>query len=134
MLGSAPLSTCGCQQKATLSPLTFKANVSSVVRLAVARPAVPALRHTRVQPIENRVVLRFSRRGRKKLPFYRLVAVDSRKRRDGRPLEELGWYNPLNKETNLNAPSIKKWLTLGAIPSDTVETLLKKAMVIGQDD
>lgn len=49
-------------------------------------------------------------------------------------LQELGWYNPLNKETNLNAPSIKKWLTLGAIPSDTVETLLKKAMVIGQDD
>lgn len=151
MLGSAPLSTCGCQQKAALSPLTFKANVSSVVRLAVAvsasatceqhkltwsccklvsvrlyearlsllgvlqRPAVPALKRTGVQPIENRVVvsltssaspdsqtaqlvllpsivlsalqLRFSRRGRKKLPFYRLVAVDSRKRRDGRPLE-----------------------------------------------
>lgn len=49
-------------------------------------------------------------------------------------LQELGWYNPLSKETNLNAPSIKKWLTLGAKPSDTVETLLKKAMVIGQDD
>ena len=49
-------------------------------------------------------------------------------------IQELGWYNPLSKETNLNAPSIKKWLSVGAKPSDTVETLLKKAMVIGQED
>lgn len=49
-------------------------------------------------------------------------------------LQELGWYNPLNKETNLNAPSIKKWLSVGAKPSETVESLLKKAMVIGQDE
>ena len=49
-------------------------------------------------------------------------------------MQELGWYNPLSKETNLNAPSIKKWLSVGAKPSDTVETLLKKAMVIGQED
>ena len=49
-------------------------------------------------------------------------------------MQELGWYNPLNKETNLNAPSIKKWLSLGAKPSDTVETLLKKAMVMDIPD
>lgn len=49
-------------------------------------------------------------------------------------MQELGWYNPLNKETNLNAPSIKKWLSLGAKPSDTVETLLKKAMVMDTPD
>lgn len=42
----------------------------------------------------------------------------------------LGWYNPLSKETSLNAPSIKKWLEVGAQPSDTVAALLKKAMVL----
>lgn len=45
-------------------------------------------------------------------------------------LQELGWYDPLKKDTNLNAPAIKKWLEVGAIPSDTVEALLKKAMVM----
>jgi len=59
-----------------------------------------------------------------------IIAIDSRKRREGAPLEFLGWYNPLNKETNLNAPAIKKWMELGAEPSDTVRNLLKKAMVI----
>jgi Ribosomal protein S16 len=44
--------------------------------------------------------------------------------------QRLGWYDPLRKETNLNAPSIKKWLDIGAQPSRTVENLLKKAMVI----
>ena len=45
-------------------------------------------------------------------------------------LQELGWYDPLKKDTNLNAPAIKKWLAVGAKPSDTVEVLLRKAMVI----
>ncbi|CAL8464859.1 g4394 [Coccomyxa elongata] len=80
--------------------------------------------------IENRVAIRFQRFGRKKSPFYRLVAIDSRSRRDGRPIERLGHYDPLKKETNLNAPAIKKWLDVGAVPSDTVRNLLKKAMVI----
>jgi ribosomal protein S16 len=44
--------------------------------------------------------------------------------------QRLGHYDPLKKETNLNAPAIKKWLEVGAIPSDTVSNLLKKAMVI----
>lgn len=66
-------------------------------------------------------------------PFYRLVAIDSRDRRDGRPIEYLGWYDPLKKETNLNAPAIKKWLQVGAQPSDTVKNLLKKAYVIQPD-
>ena len=79
---------------------------------------------------QARVALRFQRHGRKKLPFYRLVAVDSKKRRDGEPLEYLGWYDPLLKETNLNAPAIKKWLSVGALPSQTVESLLRKAFVI----
>ena len=45
-------------------------------------------------------------------------------------VQNLGWYDPLRKETNLNAPAIKKWLAVGAQPSDTVRALLKKAMVI----
>jgi len=44
--------------------------------------------------------------------------------------QELGWYDPLRKETNLNAPAIKKWLSVGAQPSETVGRLLKKAMVM----
>lgn len=80
--------------------------------------------------IENRVALRFQRFGRTKKPFYRLVAIDSRDRRDGRPIERLGFYDPLKKETNLNAPAIKKWLDVGAQPSETVRDLLKRAMVI----
>ena len=76
------------------------------------------------------MAIRFARFGRKKLPFYRLVAIDSRARRDGKPLEYLGWYDPLRKETNLNAPAIKKWLGVGALPSETVERLLKKAMIV----
>jgi small subunit ribosomal protein S16 len=74
--------------------------------------------------------IRFTRMGRKKLPFYRLVAIDSRVRRDGKPLEFLGWYDPLKQEANLNAPAIKKWLAVGAQPSETVQSLLKKAMVV----
>ena len=45
-------------------------------------------------------------------------------------VQRLGFYDPLKKETNLNAPAIKKWLDVGALPSDTVRDLLKRAMVI----
>eukprot|EP00854_Cymbomonas_tetramitiformis_P014092 gene14092-16665_t len=76
------------------------------------------------------VKIRFTRMGRNKSPFYRIVAIDSRKRRDGRPLQNLGWYNPLKKETQLDAPAIKDWLEKGAQPSQTVENLLKKALII----
>ncbi|KAG1663540.1 hypothetical protein FOA52_003168 [Chlamydomonas sp. UWO 241] len=93
---------------------------------------VVASRPTRVAVpvIQARVALRFQRFGRKKAPFYRLVAIDSKDRRDGRPLEYLGWYDPLKKETNLKAPEIKTWISNGALPSDTVRSLLQKAMVI----
>ena len=46
------------------------------------------------------------------------------------PVQRLGFYDPLKKETNLNAPAIKKWLDVGAQPSDTVRDLLKRAMVM----
>lgn len=98
---------------------------------AAQRSPVAARAPARVAlTIENRVAIRFQRFGRNKLPFYRLVAIESKDRRDGKPLEYLGWYDPLKKETNLNAPAIKKWIGNGALPSDTVRTLLKKAYII----
>ena len=48
-------------------------------------------------------------------------------------MQRLGWYNPLNKETNLNAPAIKKWIGAGAKPTEAAARLLKKAMVIDPD-
>ncbi|KAK9861865.1 hypothetical protein WJX84_012148 [Apatococcus fuscideae] len=107
-------------------------------RYSLAATPLPALRQARLvtprQPllVENRVAIRFQRRGRKRIPSFRLVAMNSRDRRDGRPLQELGWYNPLTKETNLNAPAIKKWLQNGAQPSQTVGDLLRKAMILGE--
>ena len=79
---------------------------------------------------KNDTQIRFTRLGRKRQAFYRLVAIDSKKRRDGLPLEFLGWYDPIKKESSLNAPAIKVWLAKGALPSDTVGSLLKKALIM----
>ncbi|MFQ5673740.1 MAG: 30S ribosomal protein S16 [Nitrospinales bacterium] len=78
------------------------------------------------------VVIRLTRRGAKKRPFYRVVAADSRKPRDGRFLEVLGTYDPLKKEDNININSEKTmaWLNRGARPSKTVESLIKKAGIV----
>lgn len=111
------------------SALSFKAGVASAAPLT-ASPSRPARAARAPLVVEDRVALRFSRFGRKHKPFYRLTAIDSRKRRDGAPLEYLGYYDPASKETNLNGPAIKKWLAVGAKPSETVENLLKKAMII----
>jgi len=79
---------------------------------------------------DSRVSIRLMRIGRKHLPFYRIIAVDSRKRRKTEPLEFLGWYNPLSKETKLNAPSIKKWIRVGAQTSDTLTKLFSRALIL----
>merc|ERR550514_1247094 len=97
----------------------FFGHASCLDKKSMQRPVIST-------QIEARVAIRFTRMGRKHMPFYRIIAVDSRKRRDTRPLEFLGWYNPITKETNLNATSIKKWLSTGAQPSRTVTGLLKK--------
>ena len=77
------------------------------------------------------VVLRMTRRGAKKKPFYRIVAADSRSPRDGRFLEMLGTYDPLKSENNIkvDADKITSWIKKGARPSQTVASLLKKAGV-----
>ena len=76
------------------------------------------------------VKLRLKRMGRRHRSFYRLAAIESRNPRDGRVLEELGLYDPENKEQSqqvkLDADRIKHWLDVGAVPSDTVRDLLKK--------
>lgn len=77
------------------------------------------------------VVIRLSRRGSHKRPFYRVVAADSRSPRDGKFLEILGTYDPLKSENNfkVNAEKASAWMKKGAKPSQTVASLLKKAGV-----
>lgn len=73
--------------------------------------------------------LRLTRSGSKKRPFYRIVAMDSQSRRDGRALEYLGHYNPMvdPAEIRINKELVQKWIDRGAQPSDTVKSLLVKA-------
>jgi small subunit ribosomal protein S16 len=76
------------------------------------------------------VKLRLKRMGRRHRSFYRLSAMDSRSPRDGRTLEELGTYDPQNKEAShqlkLNDERIRFWLEQGAVPTETVRSLLRK--------
>ncbi len=76
------------------------------------------------------VKLRLTRMGAKKRPTYRIVASDSRVKRDGQYLELIGTYNPIAKETKINEEVALKWLRTGAQPSDTVRNLLSKAGVM----
>ena len=77
------------------------------------------------------VKIRLRRMGAKKSPFYRVVVADSRYPRDGRFIEELGYYNPLSDpaEIKIDTEKAKKWIANGAQPTDTVKDLLKKAGV-----
>ena len=77
------------------------------------------------------VKIRLRRMGAKKNPFYRIVVADSRYPRDGRFLEEIGYYNPLQDpaEIKVDAEKAQKWIANGAQPTDTVKDLLKKAGV-----
>jgi small subunit ribosomal protein S16 len=78
------------------------------------------------------VKLRLKRYGKKREVSYRIVAIQSSARRDGRPLEELGFYNPRTDETRLNVPAIVKRLQDGAQPTETVRNILRKANVLEQ--
>src|SRR5688572_2846331 len=70
------------------------------------------------------------RLGRKNRPFYRISAIDGRTRRDGRVIEQLGWYDPLvkdeAKQIHLEIDRVKHWLSVGAQPSDTVRDMFVK--------
>ena len=75
------------------------------------------------------VKIRMRRMGAKRKPFYRIVVADSRAPRDGRFIEEVGYYNPVSqpKELKLDEDKIFEWLKKGAQPSDTVRSLLSGA-------
>ena len=76
------------------------------------------------------VKLRLTRMGATKRPSYRIVASDSRQKRDGEYLELVGTYDPIANETKINEEVALKWLRTGAIPSDTVKNLLSNAGII----
>ncbi len=73
------------------------------------------------------VKIRLTRQGNKKRAFFRIVAMNSDARRDGRPLEFLGYYNPCAEpaEIKVDVEKTRKWLSRGAEPTDTVRSLLK---------
>ena len=73
------------------------------------------------------VVLRLSRAGAKKAPFYHIVATDSRTPRDGKFLEQVGTWDPKLEKADVDATKLEKWLKAGALPSETVADILKKA-------
>lgn len=74
------------------------------------------------------VKIRLARRGAKKKPFYRIVVADSECKRDGRFLETVGTYNPLQEPAvvDLKEERVRYWMNQGALPTTTVRTLLKK--------
>ena len=78
------------------------------------------------------VKLRLTRMGKTKQPTYRVVAIDSHRKRDGEYIELIGTYNPLTKPATvkINEEVALKWLSNGAIPSDTVKNLLKEAGIM----
>ena len=78
------------------------------------------------------VEIRLRRMGAKKAPFYRIVVADARSPRDGRCIEEIGTYNPLQETNNvtIDAEKAQAWIKNGAQPTDTVRGLLKKAGVL----
>lgn len=77
------------------------------------------------------VRIRLARHGRKKAPFYRLVVADSRSPRDGRYIEQLGTYDPMKDQSAIKVDEERAmhWLSVGATPSDTARSILRKSGV-----
>lgn len=72
------------------------------------------------------VAIRFSRQGKKKSPFYRIVAADKRKARDGKFIELLGTYHPMTKALKLDTERYQKWISVGAQPSGTLAAIIRR--------
>lgn len=72
------------------------------------------------------VAIRFSRQGKKKSPFYRIVAADKRAARDGRFIELLGTYHPVTKVLKLDKERYEKWVKVGAQPSGTLAAVIRR--------
>lgn len=75
------------------------------------------------------VVIRLTRLGTKHRPFYRIVATDKRRPRESRYIDLIGYYNPMleNADVNIDLGKYNEWIKKGAIPSETVKSLIKKA-------
>ena len=80
------------------------------------------------------VKIRLKRMGSNTKPFYRIVVADSRAPRDGRFIEEIGYYNPVSepKQIKINDEKAKKWLGVGAQPTETVKKLLQSQEIIAK--
>ena len=80
------------------------------------------------------VKIRLKRMGSNKKPFYRIVVADSRAPRDGRFIEEIGYYNPVcePKQIKINDEKAKKWLGVGAQPTETVKKLLQSQEIVAK--
>ncbi|MEL7655242.1 MAG: 30S ribosomal protein S16 [Bacillota bacterium] len=78
------------------------------------------------------VKIRLKRMGAHKKPFYRVVVADSRSPRDGKFIEEIGYYNPLTNpaDVKIDGEKAKKWISNGAQPTETVKSLFKKSGII----
>ena len=78
------------------------------------------------------VKMRLRRMGAKKAPFYRVVVADERSPRDGKCIDEIGYYNPLTNpaDIKIDADKAQKWLENGAQPTETVKSLLKKSGIV----
>jgi small subunit ribosomal protein S16 len=74
--------------------------------------------------------LRLKRTGRKGSPSYRLVIMENTARRDGKSIDEVGYYNPITKDSRFEKEKLKKWLNSGVQPTPTVLNLLHKALVL----
>ena len=88
------------------------------------------IRRIEIEELDVSVRIRMKRFGRKNRPFYRVCVIDRRKARDGKPIEEVGTYDPMvydkAKRVTLNLERIEYWMSVGAQPSEHVATLIKK--------
>jgi small subunit ribosomal protein S16 len=76
--------------------------------------------------------LRLKRLGKKRYPSYRLVIMENTFRRNGRPIDEVGYYNPMTKDYKFDSAKIKRWLSYGVKPTNTVLNLLVKAEIVSK--
>ena len=78
------------------------------------------------------VKIRLRRMGAKKAPFYRVIVADEKSPRDGKFIDEIGYYNPLTNpaEVKIDADKAQKWIENGAQPTETVKSLLKKSGIV----
>jgi small subunit ribosomal protein S16 len=78
------------------------------------------------------VKIRLRRAGAKKKPFYRIVVAEATSPRDGRCVEEIGYYNPISKDLKLDGEKAEYWISKGAQPTDTVRALIKKNKAVAE--